>query len=303
MPIAASRPVAEHELVDQAQTATTALDALLADAVRKVRDKVVVEGRVVGRIFDREQRATHGLAWLATYVEAVRQLAAYAERMTAKNALGELEEHLVRIGLGEFIAQIAGGIPISQGEIVRPSDFGLTVAQVAARFNPTVETLVATGNTAERRARVIELMKSTSWRDRRRCRPRRHAGIDPRGNAQVRRQRGDRPRTRLASHQQLYPDGSHRADVGPRRVRADHSGRVWRHGAGQGVDVRRLRGTLARLYRRRLPRHPQRDRCGAHPRRRHAGAKGEVAAQTCLWRSAADGGVHRAQHRFRSWLR
>ena len=161
MPIAASRPVAEHELVDQAQTATAALDALLADAVRKVRDKVVVEGRVVGRIFDREQRATHGLAWLVTYVEAVRQLASYAERMRGKGLLGELEEHLVRIGLGEFIAQIVGGIPISQGEIVRPSDFGLSAAQVAARFNPTVETLIATGNTAERRARVIELMKSS----------------------------------------------------------------------------------------------------------------------------------------------
>ncbi len=161
MPIAASCPVAEHELVDQAQTATAALDALLADAVRKVRDKVVVEGRVVGRIFDREQRATHGLAWLVTYVEAVRQLASYAERMRGKGLLGELEEHLVRIGLGEFIAQIVGGIPISQGEIVRPSDFGLSAAQVAARFNPTVETLIATGNTAERRARVIELMKSS----------------------------------------------------------------------------------------------------------------------------------------------
>ena len=159
MPIAASRPVTEHELVDLAQSATAALDALLADAVRKVREKVVVEGRVVAKIFDREQRAAHGLAWLATYVEAVRQLTAYAERMTAKGALGELEEHLVRIGLGECLSQIAGGIPMSQGEIVRPADFGLTHAQVAARFNPTVETLIETGNTAERRARVIALMK------------------------------------------------------------------------------------------------------------------------------------------------
>ena len=161
MPTTVSRP-AEQGLVNLAQAATAALDALLADAVRKVREKVVVEGRVVGRIFDREQRATHGLAWLATYVEAVRQLAAYAERMTRNGALGEIEDHLVRIGLGEFIAQIAGGIPISQGEIVRPADFGLTAAQVAARFNPSVEKLLATGNTAERRARVIELMKSNA---------------------------------------------------------------------------------------------------------------------------------------------
>jgi len=160
MATAASRPAKSTELPELAQAATAALDALLADAVRKVRDKVVVEGRVVAAIFDREQHAAHGLAWLATYVEAVRQLAAYAGRMSREGKLGELEEHLVRIGLGEYIAQIAGGIPMSQVEMVRPADFGLSVSQVAARFNPSVEELIATGNTSERRARVIELMKT-----------------------------------------------------------------------------------------------------------------------------------------------
>jgi len=160
MSIAAPRPAAKNDLVGLAQAATGALDALLDEAVRKIRDKVVVDGEVVGRIFDREQRATHGLAWLATYVEAVRQLTAYAERMAREDRLGEIEEHLVRIGLGEFIAQIAGGIPMSQGEIVRPADFGLAPAQVTARFDAGVEELIATGNTAERRARVIELMKT-----------------------------------------------------------------------------------------------------------------------------------------------
>ena len=155
MPMAASRPAAEHELIELGREATTALDALLADAVIKVRERVVVEGHPVAKLFDREQRATHGLAWLATYVEAVRQLSAYTERMIGNGTFGELEENLVRIGLGECIAQIAGGIPMSQGEVVRPSDMGLTAAQVAARINPTLESLVASGNTAERRARLI----------------------------------------------------------------------------------------------------------------------------------------------------
>jgi (2S)-methylsuccinyl-CoA dehydrogenase len=161
MPIAASRPAAEHELIELGREATTALDALLADAVIKVGERVVVEGHPVSRLFDREQRATHGLAWLATYVEAVRQLAAYTERMVGNDTFGEIEEHLVRIGLGECIAQIVGGIPMSQGEVVRPSDMGLTAAQVAARVNPMVESLISSGNTAERRARLIELMRAS----------------------------------------------------------------------------------------------------------------------------------------------
>ncbi|MGB7578765.1 MAG: acyl-CoA dehydrogenase family protein, partial [Pseudolabrys sp.] len=109
---------------------------------------------------DREQRATHGLAWFATYVEAVRQLAAYAGRMAGDGTLGEAEELLVRIGLGEYLAQVAGGIPMSQGEVVRPSDLGLSSAQVAARINPVLESLVAGGNSAEHRARLIELVRT-----------------------------------------------------------------------------------------------------------------------------------------------
>ena len=159
MSSAASRTGPQHQLVELAREATAALDALLADATRKVRDRVVVEGHAVTHLLDREQHATHGLAWFATYVEAVRQLSAYAARLTDDGALGEIEEHLVRIGLGEYLAQLVGGIPMSQGEIVRPADFGLTAAQVATRIVPAVETLIATGNTAERRAQLTGLVR------------------------------------------------------------------------------------------------------------------------------------------------
>jgi (2S)-methylsuccinyl-CoA dehydrogenase len=158
MPVAASRPTAEPDLVDLSREATTALDALLGDAAAKVRERVSVGAKVDARLFDREQRATHGLAWLATYVEAVRQLAAYTERMTEAGTFGETEDLLVRIALGEYLAQIVGGIPMSQGELVRPGDLGLSPAQVAARISGDIEGLIANGNTAERRARLVDLM-------------------------------------------------------------------------------------------------------------------------------------------------
>jgi len=158
MPIAASRPE-KHDLVNLAREATSILDALLADATTKVRERVVVGGHVVGRLFDRAQRATHGLAWFATYVEAVRQLAAYAARIADDGALGEVEDLIIRIGLGEYLAQVVGGIPMSQGEVARLSDLGLSPAQVAERINPIAESLIVDGNSAERRARLIELMR------------------------------------------------------------------------------------------------------------------------------------------------
>src|SRR3569623_485234 len=161
MPTAAARPAIGHNVVELARDAAVALEALLGDATLKVRERVAVEGHVVSRLLDREQRATHGLAWLATYVEAVRQMAAYAARMAADGNLGEAEEHIVRIGVGEYVAQVLGGIPMSQNEVVRPADMGLSMAQVAARVTPAMEELVATGNTAERRARLVALMRES----------------------------------------------------------------------------------------------------------------------------------------------
>ena len=87
MPAAAPRSAGHPIWSNSRREATAALDALLADAVAKVRERVWSKAKSVGRLFDREQRATHGLAWLATYVEAVRQLAAYAERMTGRRHL------------------------------------------------------------------------------------------------------------------------------------------------------------------------------------------------------------------------
>src|SRR6195256_581530 len=155
----AERPDAAPKLVALAREATQAVDALLAEATAAVRQRVTVDNRIVDALLDREQRATHGLAWLATYVESVRQLAAYAERMHAGGGLGETEALLVEIGIGEYLAQIAGGIPMSQGEIVRPADVGLSSQAVAARMTAPLQELASAGN-IERRARLVELMRA-----------------------------------------------------------------------------------------------------------------------------------------------
>jgi (2S)-methylsuccinyl-CoA dehydrogenase len=158
MSLAASRTDAGTDLLSLMEEARGAADALLNDATVKVRERVSVNGRSDPRLVEREQRATHGLAWFATYAEAIRQLASYTERMSRDGRLGEIEELLVRIGAGEFLAQMAGGILMSQGELVRPSDLGLDARAVAARFSRPIEELIATGNTVENRARLIELM-------------------------------------------------------------------------------------------------------------------------------------------------
>src|SRR5246127_210910 len=159
MPSVVTEKPPRREVIAMLGDAVAAMDALLDDARRAVGERVMVDGRVVSRRFDSEQRATHGLAWFATYVEAIRQRADYAQRLADGGGFGEIEELLVRIGAGEYLAQVLGGIAMSQSEIVRLSDLGLNAAAVAARLNPAVEHLVVTGNTPHRRARLVELMR------------------------------------------------------------------------------------------------------------------------------------------------
>ncbi|MCZ0735086.1 acyl-CoA dehydrogenase family protein [Phreatobacter sp. AB_2022a] len=147
-------------LIDLAQSAVAAAEAILAEATAKVRALVTENGRISNAALEREQRATHGLAWLATYVESVRQLGSYAERLSAEGKFGEIEDLIVRIGLGEYLAQIAGGIAMSQGETVRPTDLGLSPADIARRFAGAVDTLIAEGNTSANRARLAALVEA-----------------------------------------------------------------------------------------------------------------------------------------------
>ena len=147
-----------NQLLAQAYAAVASIEALQGEALAPMRRRLSVDGKLDAALIEREQHAAHGLAWLATYVQAIRELAAYAARMDLEGRLGELETLLTRIGLGEYLAQLFGGMAMSQGEIARLADFGL---EAAAHRTEAVETLIATGNTAANRARLVALIVQT----------------------------------------------------------------------------------------------------------------------------------------------
>ena len=137
--------------------ALPAFESLFQEAVVAVRQKVLVDGRISSARLEAEQHAAHGLSWLATYVAALRELKAYGERLDAEGHYGAIEDYALRIGAGEYAAQIFGGIPMSQGEIVRLPALGLSPKAIAAARSAAVEALIAEGNTPENRARFVAL--------------------------------------------------------------------------------------------------------------------------------------------------
>jgi len=143
--------------------ALPALAALQSLATDRLRAAVTEGGRLRAERLEAGQRMAHGLAWLATYVEALRQMQAWADRLTAAGQFGEIEALLLQIGTAEYLAQIQGGIPISQGEILRPADLGLTRADLAAWDAEPIAGLIA-GNTPQARARLVALMQLNDGR-------------------------------------------------------------------------------------------------------------------------------------------
>ncbi len=140
------------------EEAAGAAGTLLSGARAAVLKRVSEGGKVSTGALEREQHSAHGLAWLATYVQALTQMAAYAARMEEEGRFGELEALIAQIALSEYLGQIAGGIPMSQGEIIRPSALGLSGDDIASFVAaPAVSTLLG-GNTAPARARLAELI-------------------------------------------------------------------------------------------------------------------------------------------------
>ena len=147
------------DLTDLTRAAIAPVDAIVAAAKSALRHKVTEDGRVSGRLVDMEQTAAHGLAWLATYAEALRQMQGWADRLTEAGTFGEVEALIHQIAFGEYLWQIYGGIPMSQGEILRLQDIGLTQEQMRGLMTPEVQALTQGGNTQAARTRLVQLMQ------------------------------------------------------------------------------------------------------------------------------------------------
>ncbi len=142
----------------EAKSALAAVEGLYNDSLASVRARVSRDGKIANDLFEADQHAAHGIAWFATYVQGLRELIAYAERLQSEGAYGETEELLNRIGFAELLAQVFGGVPMSQGETVRLTDFGLSGQQIAARRPAAIDNLILSGNTPANRARLAELI-------------------------------------------------------------------------------------------------------------------------------------------------
>ena len=157
--IAMARPIILSDLLTLTGAALAPAETLLERATQAVRTMVTLDGRVSGAALETHQTAAHGLAWLATYVEALRQMQMWANRLTEKGQFGEIESLIHQIAFGEYLNQIAGGIQMNQGEMVRLQDIGLAPEDLMLLSDQAATRLMQAGNTQAARSRLVALMQ------------------------------------------------------------------------------------------------------------------------------------------------
>lgn len=145
-------------LLSTCAAAIPAVETVVEKAAEKVRSATVADGRISGRLLEENQFAAHGLAWFTTYLESLRQMHAWAVRLQDQEKFGELEQLMLQIGFGEYLWQVWGGIPMSQGEVVRLQDLGVEQQEQGALAVESVMALTQQGNTQAARDRLVTLI-------------------------------------------------------------------------------------------------------------------------------------------------
>ena len=140
-------------MIEAMDEAVNAAGRVLEKAKSAVGALLLSDGGLSAAALDQHQHEAHGLAWLATYVDTLKALAACATKLSAQGKLGKIEQLLLKIACGEYLQQVAGGIPMNQTEIFRVENLGIDLKNLRACA------LYAQGNTRENRAHLVDLMQ------------------------------------------------------------------------------------------------------------------------------------------------
>ena len=147
------------DLLTLTKTATQRLEQLLQRAKVHCQGVMCDEGRVDPLRLETHQVQAHGLAWLATYTESLRQMHNWAAALAAENQFSTSNQLILQIGFAEYLQQIIGGIPMSQSEILRPQDIGLTPEDIGDFQQGAVVQLMESGNSQAAKTLLVTLMQ------------------------------------------------------------------------------------------------------------------------------------------------
>lgn len=141
--------------IARARQALEALHRYRDTARASLAARVAPDGTVDPRRLDVEQRAGHGLAWIATTIAALDALAHWAQALDARGRWSDAEALVLDLAFGEYGAQLLGGLPISANEMVRPAQLGLGDAAATLAADAALAGFIAVADDPRARAALV----------------------------------------------------------------------------------------------------------------------------------------------------
>ncbi|MGB0261384.1 MAG: acyl-CoA dehydrogenase family protein [Henriciella sp.] len=145
-------------LTTQMAAAVASLDEYKALARVRISETLAPGGKVDRAAMETHQHIAHGFAWIVTYVETLRETANWASRLEADGKFGDIEALLSQILFAEYCAQMNGGIPMNQGETIRPSDLGLAGSDLDPLSSPAIRQFVLHGKSPAAMAAAASML-------------------------------------------------------------------------------------------------------------------------------------------------
>ncbi|CAN7445800.1 acyl-CoA dehydrogenase family protein [Caulobacter sp. LjRoot300] len=122
------------------------------------------DGRIDRALADEHQHQVHGYGWYAAYAELMNQVAGWAERLEAEGRFGEVEALLAQLLFSEYCAQLVGGVPMNQGEIVRPAHLVTDRAVLNRLYSNGLMKLMVEGGTQAVKTRLARRLAEARGR-------------------------------------------------------------------------------------------------------------------------------------------
>ena len=148
-------------IIAKCQEAQQTVDAYYNIAKEQVSKLVLVDGKISKELLNQEQHAAHGLAWIATYKETLREMLNWATNLESANSFTKYEKLILQLIFSEYLCQLKTGIPMSQLEIIRPKDLGLKNGLFNEIDNSSFNDLILNGNESKDRLELANIIRES----------------------------------------------------------------------------------------------------------------------------------------------
>ncbi len=131
----------------------------LSEKIQSNLKSICLDGeRVSSKLLERNQYKCHGFAWFETYRISLRETLSWYKTLQSQGKDTELDSYILVCGFAEYVSQMRDGIMMSQSEIIRTSDLGLTKSDFDFLDKPDISNLITLGLLENTKVKIVDFL-------------------------------------------------------------------------------------------------------------------------------------------------